>query len=213
MIVVAIHGRAYSGKDTLAKMLAYELPLEHGLVPHLVRFADPIKEACKILWGFTDEQLSDPMAKATPDPRYLGEDGRYVTPRLAMQLLGTEYARSLCKNVWGLRLKERLRAIGWSKAITFIPDLRFPNEHSALYRSIEEDGWKVVFVHIIRPDQAPLEGGHSSEAGLTHEPFHFIVENNGSLEDLRVLAKGMAKQIAENAGGLEWATTPTRTKA
>jgi hypothetical protein len=135
-IIVGISGFAGSGKDTVADFLAEEC----GFVK--VAFADPLKRVCKDVYDFTDDQLWGPSQKRNePDKRYPRDhkvsspgaracgccgldvdDWRgaqcYLTPRYALQLLGTEWGRHCYPNTWvdyALRVADRLVSTrpGW----------------------------------------------------------------------------------------------------
>jgi len=78
MNLIAITGKARSGKDTLA---------EHLVASHeytRIAFADPLKSAAQSIFGLTDAQTWDAELKETEIP-YWG-----MTPRRMFQLLGTE---------------------------------------------------------------------------------------------------------------------------
>jgi hypothetical protein len=118
MSLIGIAGLAGSGKDTVADILVRD----HGFAK--VALADPIKRAVKELFAFTVEQLWGPSsARNAPDKRYprehgpWTEDGKcmccgvpnepdivhvqcYLTPRHALQQLGTEWGRRCYPNVW-----------------------------------------------------------------------------------------------------------------
>lgn len=141
-MLIAITGRARSGKDTTADLI-----LKHRPRAQRIAFADPLKAFVREVFDFSDEQMHGAL-KETQDPRYLREekwakcvscdgrgwhngladDGRtdcgtckgsgrgpllervYLTPRHAMQTLGTEWGRSCFKDVWvhyALRRAER----------------------------------------------------------------------------------------------------------
>lgn len=119
---------AGSGKDTVAARLAEK----HQFVS--VALADPMKRFCKEIFGFTDEQLWGPSeARNKPDRRYrrgLLVHGRsvgkstdvpdteplYLTPRYALQQLGTEWGRDCYPDLWVnycLCVAERLMTHGF----------------------------------------------------------------------------------------------------
>jgi hypothetical protein len=116
-MIVGICGRSGSGKDTSADFLVKNA----GFVK--VAFADPLKRICQEVYDFTDDQLWGPSAsRNAPDKRYIrrvstpppgwaetigyskeeAEESltEYLTPRLALQLLGTEWARNCYPNTW-----------------------------------------------------------------------------------------------------------------
>ena len=91
---IGICGKIASGKTTFANLLVEN----YGFVKYA--FADPVKEICKILFDFSEEQLYGEKKE--------GVDFRwYLTPREAFQKIGTEFAQNDIYNYFP-RLKERL---------------------------------------------------------------------------------------------------------
>lgn len=89
-MLIGITGRASSGKSTVAGILVRN----HGFVE--VGLADILKRVCRDVFDFTHTQLWGPSEERNkPDTRYGG-----LTPRLALQTLGTEWGRALYENVW-----------------------------------------------------------------------------------------------------------------
>lgn len=81
--LVGVVGKARHGKDSVGNIL-----LEHGFMKEA--FAKPVKDAAKAIWGFTDDQLyGEESVKNAMDPRW------NISPRMAMQFLGTEFGRDL----------------------------------------------------------------------------------------------------------------------
>ena len=114
-MIISMCGNAGSGKDTSAAFLVKN----HRFVQ--ISLADKIKQICKDVFDFSEEQLWGSSSKRNePDERYLQwtavvphrltesglrvyHDGRvpqYLTPRHALQQLGTEWGRACYKNVW-----------------------------------------------------------------------------------------------------------------
>lgn len=216
-MIVGITGKAGAGKDTLADFFAQK----HGFVK--VAIADPLKRICQDLFQFTDAQLWGPSAlRNEPDPRYVrvpasaepcasSECGIYfsppvyLTPRHALQQLGTEGARNCYENVWidyalGTAQKVLSRQ-GWGYGQrsgifaysnddplppgVVLPDVRFENE----LRAIRAAGGHVV--RVVR-EGAGLEGGagaHRSE-----------VEQDSFPEDLISLTLGNEEGAPEIMG-------------
>jgi hypothetical protein len=103
MNIWGLCGLAGSGKDTAADFLVKN----NGFVK--VAFADPLKRICKDVFEFSDEQLWGSSEKRNaPDERYLrtvtDEKGYQfsepLTPRFALQQLGTEWGRNCYPNIW-----------------------------------------------------------------------------------------------------------------
>lgn len=209
MNIVGISGLAGSGKDTAADYLV----AHHDFVK--VSMADPLKRICRDVFAFTDEQLWGPSEKRNAaDKRYLRgrhldqDEWRdiYLSPRYALQQLGTEWGRDCYENVWvdyairvakalldphnpdyrysyssqnGLRGNENARKY---KGVV-IPDVRFKNEIDALKAA----GAKL---YRITRETAGLEGAagaHQSEKEQQEVPnseFNAVISNNGSKQAL-----------------------------
>ena len=217
-MIIGLSGQAGSGKDTVADFL-----VEHyGFVK--VALADPIKRAAMEWWGFTEEQLWGPSSERNkPDMRYLVEPSNpfgapvdvYLTPRHALQKIGTEVGRAIDPDVWvrlTMRIARRLlakegdreyeRTVGMyiTRGSTgpyrgvVISDCRFRNE----FKVIKENGY---LVRIKRP-QAGLEGEkaqHASEAEQREVPddyFDYVMHNEGSsLHNLKLHVDSMMDAI------------------
>jgi dephospho-CoA kinase len=145
-LIVGISGRRRSGKDTVAKVLEQEGFIRRSL-------ADPIKEACKVIFGWDDVQLGD-GGKDVVDLRY------GLTPRWAMQTLGTDWAQSTLAgmasyaDITGRELwVNRLFDYYYTKIHPFgdlvVPDVRFLHEAHA----IQDAGG--IIVRVWRPDIEP----------------------------------------------------------
>lgn len=168
-MLLGIAGLAGSGKDTVANMLVERFAFTK------VSLADPLKRICKDVFDFTDEQLWGPSEhRNAPDARWDG-----LTPRYALQQLGTEWGRRMHPDVW---VRYMIRSAQAQKADVVTADVRFPNELEAIHAA----GGKVW--KIIRPN-AGLEGEaatHSSETALDgyDAKFDAIIFNDASLGDL-----------------------------
>lgn len=93
-----------------------------------------------------------------------------------LQWVGTEWGRNQDSDVW---VKATLKNLQ-TEANYFVADLRFPNEAKAL----KEDGFTLI--KIVRSDR-PIDRdtGHISETALSnYEGWDFVLENNGSIEEL-----------------------------
>lgn len=147
-MIIGIIGGVGSGKSTVANILVSEGYVE-------IAFADPLKRIVKQMYDFTDAQLWGPSSKrAEPVTRYPLASGGFLTPRLALQRIGTEVGRQLYMNTWvdmalrdaELVLKERRvysQVTGTNPAARYlfepkgvvISDVRFPNEAEAILRA------------------------------------------------------------------------------
>ena len=163
------------------------------------KFADLIKDTVCLWIGCTRDQLEDRNFKERPlGPKwwyYLSPNGTKVpyekdltlpdsdlvkvTPRMIMQLLGTEGGRvAIHPNIWVNTLIDKYKSgMRW-----FISDCRFPNEADA----VKAKGGLVI--RIERPNQITTADGkhmHPSETSLdNYEGFDHVFINDGSIEDL-----------------------------
>jgi len=147
-----------------------------------MRFADPLKEAVAAIYGWSRESLEDQEFKATVDP-FWG-----ITPRVALQLVGTEAMRNnVDKDIWIKAMQRRIakHAADTRAPSVVITDTRFLNEVD----TIKELGGYVI--KVVRPNNeftmAGAIGEHSSELELSgYDGWDYTIVNNGDLQKLRM---------------------------
>lgn len=171
--LVGIVGHAGSGKDTVADMLGWRR----------MSFAEPMKRFCMEVFDWSEEQVFGPSAeRSKPDSRYTREDGEQLTPRFALQTLGTEWGRKCCPDIWVRYCVRKAVALQVPVVIT---DCRFVNEAKAI-RSAGGEVWRVF-----RPGAAlaGAAGQHVSEQEQDSEEMDSLIsltmQNTGTLDDLR----------------------------
>lgn len=183
MMLLGITGTAGSGKTTLASLLV-------GCGWKRTRFAAPIKEMLSALlrcqgasYHLVTEML-DGKLKETPTKLLAG-----VSPRYAMQTLGTEWRdlidQKLWVEIWRNHIEQKYRPLSMHKIL--VDDLRFPHEAAA----IREMGGKIV--RIIRPltAQTAVVSGHASETELETISADITILND-STPDAMLTALGSA---------------------
>jgi len=162
MKIIGIHGRARSGKDTLASYFVTAGYRRYG-------FADPIKKSMALMLGW-DERHTDGHLKEVVDPFY------GFSPRQVFQLCGTEFGRKMLRDDLWIKIAEKFIA---ENGDVIIPDVRFDNEAEFI---LNNGG---VLIHVVRPSQEVIElTSHVSEAGLRPdlESRAILVYNEGSLD-------------------------------
>lgn len=166
--LIGVHGPLNGGKDTVANYLIDKFPGRF----RRYAFAKPLKEASKILFGFTDEQIEDRVLKETPDP-FWG-----FAPRKVLQLMGTEFGRNMLReDVWIRRAEMEVTNNAASSFSTIITDVRFQNE-ADWFRS--QSGSILIYLEVpglVRD----AKYNHASEAGITRSDNDFVVVNDKSL--------------------------------
>lgn len=167
--IVAIHGPLNAGKDTIATIID-DLQLRFGGAPFAhYKFARPLKDAARVMFGFTHTQLEDRVLKEAVDP-FWG-----FSPRKAIQLLGTEYGRNMLReDIWIKRAEQEIiknTEVGFR---TIISDLRFQNEADWC------DKMNALTIVITTPAEADnnIARVHSSEAGIEPRPHHVYIQND-----------------------------------
>lgn len=199
MRIIGIHGAAGSGKDTAAEFLV----TDHGFTR--IGLADPMKRFASALWPWGWERLWGPseLRNAT-DPRFRRATGEPLSPRHALQALGTEWGRECDPDVWvrfaldvarvaldggAVRYVPEAGLVAESYAApcagVVIPDVRFDNEANAI-RAAGGVVWEVTG-RVSSLDGA--EAVHVSEAGINPELVDVRLANTSELDDLRALVR------------------------
>lgn len=178
-MIVGVAGLAGSGKSTFARILRDRRAFVE------VSLAAPLKRFCGEVFGFSREQLYGPSSERNAiDPRY------GISPRQALQTLGTEWGRALWPDVW---IARALRDARQYPAVV-ISDCRFRNELAA----IREAGG--VLVRLTRGSGLVGDAGaHASEAEQASIPddyFDAVIDNRAmTLEELEAAAVELVDSI------------------
>ncbi len=220
-MILGIAGAAGAGKDTIADILVRD----HRFTK--VALADHLKRIAMDVFDFSTEQLWGPSyMRNAPDLRYVrvpshespifvsNPDGtvetgvgfvpnEYLTPRFALQKLGTEWGRACYENVWidlAICAAETLQVNSLArydraKGLTFgfnptsipqhvvIPDVRFQNEIDA----IKKAGGYVVRVTRSGAGLSGSAAAHVSEtegAAIPDTVFSVVIRNEGTIDEL-----------------------------
>ena len=162
--LMGLTGKARSGKDTTGDYLSKK----YGY--HTFAMAKPIKEACRVIFGWDDRHLHGDL-KEVVDPIY------GVTPREAMQKLGTEYGRDMINtDIWAIRTKQEIK----NNNLMVLTDLRYDNEAELI---LDMGG---IVISVDRNLRGLINGvkNHKSELSISSNLITETVKNNGSLDDL-----------------------------
>ncbi len=179
--IIAVTGIAGAGKDTFAHVIRETIPNTD-----VFAYAGPLKDACKILFNFSHDQLHHPVVKEEMDERWKR------SPRQILQWLGTDILRNhINQDFFVMNMKQRIDA---SKAeYIVISDCRFDNE-AEFIRSL---GGKVVKIERINA-KTTEHSGHITEKGISPELIDAIIENNGSIEEFQNRVKFVVKNYLFN---------------
>lgn len=153
-MIIGLTGKKGCGKSTVARIIAEKY--DFGIKS----FATPIKLMLSAM-GLSNEELYDPAKKEEVIPEF----GK--SPRELMQLLGTEFGRTLVsQNIWVTSLDKSLD----DDRDYVIDDVRFDNE-AAMIRA--RGG---LIVRVVRGLDA-VSDDHISESGVNPELINYEIQN------------------------------------
>lgn len=173
MVLIGVMAKRRHGKDTMADLMVDEL----GFSKYIL--AGPLKEACRTLFLFDDDQLYGER-KEEVDDRW------GVTPRQVLQYIGTDVIREdLSKLIpwvgnrfWLERFQmeyTKLKQEHGNDVNVVVSDVRFANEVEAIHKM----GGLVVKVHRHGMDDSD---NHSSEKQMDSiTDYDYLIENDATL--------------------------------
>lgn len=157
-MIIGVVGFIGSGKGTFGDILAEK----HGFIRE--SFAQPVKDCIANIFGW-DREMLEGSTKASREWReqidleWSAKLGKEISPRLALQWMGTEAGRNVFgENLWTASCMNRCRA-GSNYVIT---DTRFNNEIAAIR---ENNG---IVVRVKRGDEPPH---YRAVAVMRHEEY------------------------------------------
>ena len=177
---IAITGKAGAGKDTLAQALG----VSHGHLPRAL--AAPIKDFVRRVFDIPHDVLYGPSElRNLPRPELGG-----AAPRVALQKLGTEWARSFDPDVWVKLLLREAACINEGELPICVTDVRFENEARLLHKA----GFLLIEVRRQGPSEEEWRD-HASEAGIGSASclLSHVFLNYGTLEEFHQNIDAWAK--------------------
>ena len=209
-MIVGLVGFIGAGKGTVADLLVER----HGFFKE--SYANSLKDACSIIFGWDRQMLegATPESRAwreQPDEWWSEKLGREFSPRLALQLMGTEAGRDVFHpDLWVHTVMRRCEQAPWNNYV--IADVRFPNEINAIVNS----GGKVIRVRrgedpewyalarecntynkqeIMRNAYPEV---HFSEWAWIGAHYDIVMDNNCSLDELTVRVDKLVDSLYNN---------------
>lgn len=207
-MIIAISGKAQSGKDTVCRMIQY--CIAHCKFPGLptykfgvkdckeesnsslermsrfftFRFAEFLKDSAAAILDCGRERFEDINFKNS-EISWILEDGKPITVRRFMQRFGTALRREFSEYFWADSIL-RYRSLG----NMIIPDLRYKTELEAIKNKDSEN----IIIRVNRPGVQLMD--HSSETELDdYKDWDYVIENDGTLNDLLYKVKGFCKEF------------------
>jgi hypothetical protein len=139
-MIIGLVGNIGNGKGTVADILVER----HNFFKE--SFANSVKDACATIFGWNRAMLEGDTVESRAwreqdDTWWSRKLGRPFSPRLALQLMGTEAGRDVFHpDLWVHTVMRRCDQAPWNNYV--IADVRFPNEIQA----IRDSGGKVIRV-------------------------------------------------------------------
>lgn len=185
MFIIGLGHRRRVGKDTFAHILIDKLN-KMGIVTEQISFSTPMYQIAEIVYGWAGFKTkefydNDEVAKASILPA-LGK-----TPRDILIAIGKIFREDIHNDTWIHCALTTPR----NCTIGIISDVRFPNE----FKLIQECGGKCV--KIIRPSYPEFDDPCDS-ALSKQEGWDYIIENDGTLEDLNKKADEFIDMILKS---------------
>ena len=196
-MIIGISGKAQSGKDTVCKMIAYTIwyynysqrlspfGIEHyneqvlqyyNLINRIdwyqTSFADKLKQCLSIILRTSRATFEDNEFKKC-NIAWLG-----MSVRELLQKFGTAIRNEVCDDFWVKAcLKDYDKNDNW-----IISDVRFKSEAKGI-KDLEG-----IIIRVNR--EGAGAGNHISEIDLDDYSFDYVINNDGSIEDLLFKVKG-----------------------
>jgi len=192
---IGTSGKARSGKDTFAEMLAEELQKsEIGQAYVLMAYAHELKLRVQKDFDMSYEQLWGDE-KEVQDKRYPKQDGEgFWTPREVLQAYG-QFFRTIDYDFWVKHLFRIIEEKEYKNVI--VTDVRHINEVDAV---VDRSGYHI---RIEREGKDSVHNEqHISETALDNgHRVDFRVINDWTLKELREAAKDVARFLIDSNSG------------
>ena len=209
-MIIGLVGFIGAGKGTVGDLLE-----QKGFIKD--SFAKPLKDACAVMFGWPRDLLEGDTEESRnwreqPDDFWSEKMGKKFSPRLALQLLGTEAGREVFhKDIW---VNSLLKRAGDKNVV--ITDVRFKNELKFIQKNNgivirvkrgPEPEWYEDAIKVnkgdrhigwaLAKDRLKRKGIHVSETDWVGSKFDYTIENDGTLEDLGKKVDGLLQFIKQ----------------
>lgn len=165
MRIVAFAGPKYSGKDTAAKAL-YDLHRNstHNLF-RPAKMAEGVKAICMDTFGYTTEQLEDPILKETKT-----ETWPFIEPRWPMMDIANWMRKHYGGEVWARRWERIALEMDSYWACHVVTDLRFPEE----LEMFKKHGALIIYIYRTEAEKAlAAKQGAGDAMALNQSEAHY----------------------------------------
>jgi hypothetical protein len=209
-MIVGLVGFIGAGKGTVADLLVER----HNFFKE--SFANSVKDSCAAVFGWDRAMLEGdtPESRAwreQPDQWWSDKLGREFSPRLALQLMGTEAGRDVFHpDLWVHTVLRRCEQAPYNNYV--IADVRFPNEINAIkdsggvvirVRRGDDPEWYTLArecnvynkLDIMRNAYPEV---HYSEWAWIGAHYDIVMDNNCSLDELEIRVDKLVDSLYNN---------------
>jgi hypothetical protein len=173
-MIIGILGRKGAGKDTIADHMIKNYKFQKLVL------AQPLKDACKVLFNFNDEQLYGNL-KETIDPNW------GVSPRQVLQYVGTDIFRKditriipdINSNFWVNLMSTKYKQMKENdpNIRVVVSDVRFENEINEIHKL------NGIIIKVTRPGMSNNDM-HDSERLIDNLHGDYEIQNDSGIEEL-----------------------------
>lgn len=196
MYKIAITGKANSGKNTLGKLLSEEFVRRGNLcepITKYIAFADPVKNIARLMFpNLPRKYLVGPSKFRTKTIPGAFKNGIPLTVRQLLIDIGTEIGRQYNDSVWLDAFDVAFKKAEKAYKVVIVTDVRFRNE----FDHLKKQGF--FHIKLLRNSDSTSISSHISETNqesIKNEEFDYILDNNGSLDDLKEKVKKIVDLI------------------
>lgn len=180
-MLIGICGKKRTGKDTLALILS-KLLKEQGTFSGIIHFADHLKQVAAKLTGVEVHYFFNDDLKDVVLPEW-GMTPRDILMKIDKGLIPQFGGALFVRPVAGAH---DLFQKGFSNRATLIADVRFDRETQWLRAN------NAIMLHLQK--DTGLESADYSEAGVPILFNEYVIDNNGTLEDLERQVQALLNQ-------------------
>ena len=198
-MIIGMCGLIGTGKDTVADILVNN----YNFIK--VSFADKLKDGVATVFSWDREMLEGTTDESRTwreqkDEFWSRETNEHITPRLVLQMFGTDCMRNGFYNgIWVSIVKQQI--INNPNKNFVIPYVRFTNE-AKMIKEVNGEVWRICrgpdpqwFISYVKDNIVPTDV-HESEWQWAKLDFDCVIHNNDTIIDLK---NQVSDHLASNA--------------